>query len=225
MILNKIMMTEILTTTISVINATALHNGRMQLSTSNIETCTTICESSVQSPSAMPHHDDVIQWKHFPRYWLFVQGIHRSAVNSPHKCQPATRNFEVFFDLRQNKRLSKQSRRQWFETPSRSLWPHYNVMIMGIVVEHYFKCHSCNITKLELYETVPLSTPFALQWRYNERTGVSNHQPLECLLDRLYMPRSKKVSKRHWPLWGNSPVTGEFPTQRATSNAENVSVL
>ena len=24
---------------------------------------------------------------------------------------------------------------------------------------------------------------------------------------------------RHWPLWGNSPVTGEFPTQRA-SNAE-----
>ena len=28
---------------------------------------------------------------------------------------------------------------------------------------------------------------------------------------------------RHWPLWGNSPVTGEFPAQRA-SNAENVSI-
>ena len=30
-------------------------------------------------------HDDVIKWKHFLRYWLFVWGIHRSPVNSPHK--------------------------------------------------------------------------------------------------------------------------------------------
>ena len=30
-------------------------------------------------------HDDVIKWKHFPRYWPFVRGIHRSPVNSPHK--------------------------------------------------------------------------------------------------------------------------------------------
>ena len=34
-----------------------------------------------------PHHDDVIKWKHFPRYWPFVRGIHRSTVNSPHKGQ------------------------------------------------------------------------------------------------------------------------------------------
>ena len=32
-------------------------------------------------------HDDVIKWKHFPRYWPFVRGIHRSLVNSPHKGQ------------------------------------------------------------------------------------------------------------------------------------------
>ena len=32
-------------------------------------------------------HDDVIKSKHFPRYWPFVQGIHRSQVNSPHKGQ------------------------------------------------------------------------------------------------------------------------------------------
>ena len=30
-------------------------------------------------------HDDVIKWKHFPRYWPVVRGIHRSPVNSPHK--------------------------------------------------------------------------------------------------------------------------------------------
>ena len=32
-------------------------------------------------------HDDVIKWKHFPRYWTFVRGIQRSPVNSPHKGQ------------------------------------------------------------------------------------------------------------------------------------------
>ena len=32
-------------------------------------------------------HDDVIKWKHFPCYWPFVRGIHRSPVSSPHKGQ------------------------------------------------------------------------------------------------------------------------------------------
>ena len=32
-------------------------------------------------------HDDVIKWKHFPRNWPFVRGIHRSPVNSTHKGQ------------------------------------------------------------------------------------------------------------------------------------------
>ena len=45
-------------------------------------------------------HDNVIKWKHFPRNWPFVRGIHRS--------RPVTRSFDVFFDLRLNKRLSKQ---------------------------------------------------------------------------------------------------------------------
>ena len=31
--------------------------------------------------------DADIKWKHFPRYWPFVRGIHRSPVNSPHKGQ------------------------------------------------------------------------------------------------------------------------------------------
>ena len=33
------------------------------------------------------NHDDVVKWKHFPRYWPFVRRIHRSPVNSPHKGQ------------------------------------------------------------------------------------------------------------------------------------------
>ena len=37
-----------------------------------------------------------------------------------------TRSFDVFFDLRLNKRLSKQWRGWWFEAPSRPLWRHCN---------------------------------------------------------------------------------------------------
>ena len=39
------------------------------------------------SKSLSKSHDDVIKWKHFSRYWHFVQGIHRSPAYSPHKAQ------------------------------------------------------------------------------------------------------------------------------------------
>ena len=47
--------------------------------------------------------------EHFSCYWNFV-----------------TRSFDVFFHLPLNTRLSKQSRRRWFETPPRLLWRHCN---------------------------------------------------------------------------------------------------
>ena len=68
--------------------------------------------------------------------------------------------------------------------------------------------------------------PSPLQWRYNERDGLSNHQPHDCFYSTVYSRRrSKKTSKLCVTglCEGNSPVTGEFPTQR-TSNAENVSI-
>ena len=62
-----------------------------------------------------------------------------------------------------------------------------------------------------------------LQWRHNEHDGVSNHQPQDCLVNRLFKRRSKKTPKLRVTglCTGNSPVTGEFPAQRA-SNVENV---
>ena len=41
--------------------------------------------------------------------------------------RPVTRSFDVYFDLRPNKRLSKQSLGWWFETLSPPLWRHRNV--------------------------------------------------------------------------------------------------
>ena len=55
-------------------------------------------------------HDYVIKREHFPRHWPVV-----SVTGEFPSQRPVTRSFDVFFDLRQNSRLSKQSRRRRFE--------------------------------------------------------------------------------------------------------------
>ena len=49
-----------------------------------------------------------------------------------------TRSFDVFFDLRLNKRLRKYSRRRWFGAPSLSLWRHCNDTIFHKLKTTYF---------------------------------------------------------------------------------------
>ena len=67
------------------------------------------------------------------------------------------------------------------------------------------------------------------QWPHNERDGISNHRPYNCLpnglFNRLFRHRSEKTPKLRVTglCEGSSPVTGEFPAQRA-SNAETVSI-
>ena len=65
------------------------------------------------------------------------------------------------------------------------------------------------------------SFQMALEWRHNERHGVSNHRLLDCFLNRLFRRTPKKTSKRGVPglREGNPPVTCGFPSQRA-SNAD-----
>ena len=73
-------------------------------------------------------------------YWPFVQGIHRSLVSSLHK-GPVTQSFDGSFDLRLNKRLSKQSRCQFL----RRQHAYYDVIVMIAVSEKtiwkiFYKC-------------------------------------------------------------------------------------
>ena len=65
----------------------------------------------------------------------------------------------------------------------------------------------------------------SLQCHHNGRDGISNHQPHDRLLNRLFRRRSKKTSKLRVTghCAGNSSVTGESPAQR-DNNAENVSI-
>ena len=102
-------------------------------------------------------HDDVIKWKHFPRYWPFVREFtgHRWIPAQ----RPVTRSCDVFFDLRMNKRLSKQSWGWWFETPSPSLWRHCNGKSMFVsairIVTH------CNRDKMATISQTTFSTAFS----------------------------------------------------------------
>ena len=54
--------------------------------------------------------------------------------------RPVTRSFDDFFELRLKKRLSKQWRRRWFDTPSRSLWRHCNDGILLARLSSVFCC-------------------------------------------------------------------------------------
>ena len=79
-------------------------------------------------------------WRHqmetFSAILATARGINRSPVNFPHKGQWHGA-FDVFCDLRLNKRLSKQSWGWWFETPSSPLWRHSN----GYLVMNLKKIH------------------------------------------------------------------------------------
>ena len=68
-------------------------------------------------------HDDVIKWKHFPRYWPFVREIHRFPVNSTHKGQ--WRGALIFSDIfaRINDWVNNGEAGE-FETQSCPLWRH-----------------------------------------------------------------------------------------------------
>ena len=67
--------------------------------------------------------------------------------------RPMTQSFDVFFDLRLIKQLSKHLRDWWFETLSRPLWRHCNVDktthcavvtdtgFLAVVGEDYSSCH------------------------------------------------------------------------------------
>ena len=81
-----------------------------------------------QAPVKQSHYTDP-WWRHQMETFSALLAI--CAGNSPVSGEfpaqrPVTRSFDVFFDLRLNKRLNKQSSGWWFETLSRPLWRHSN---------------------------------------------------------------------------------------------------
>ena len=76
--------------------------------------------------------------------------------------RPVTRSFDVFFDLRLNKRLSKQPWGWWFETPSWSLWRQCNVSWKW----RHMNAMACQITNNSIVcSTAFALTPCRIMWR------------------------------------------------------------
>ena len=82
------------------------------------------------------------------------------------------------------------------------------------IASGFVRLHSRHV-KLEIGSDSRVS----LRWRHNERDGVSNHQPHDCLLNRFFRCRLKKMSTLHITglCEGNSLVTGEFPQKGAVT--------
>ena len=71
------------------------------------------------------------QWKHFPRYWPYAQGIHRSPVNFPHKGQWHGALMFSLICARINSWVNNRS-----AGDLRRHWAHYDVIMMACCRPH-----------------------------------------------------------------------------------------
>ena len=76
-------------------------------------------------------HDGIIKWKHFSALLALCDRNPPATGGFPSQ-RPVTRNIDVFVVRHPNKRVSKQSRRRWFETPLRSLWHRCSDSLMAM---------------------------------------------------------------------------------------------
>ena len=114
--------------------------------------------------------------------------------------RPVTRSFDVFFDLRLNKRFSKQSWGWWFETPSRPLWRHRN----GSRIP-------CSATR----SASPTHKP--ADWQLDQLyCGLHGH-PAEVITIKLHPACTASFGRHHEPLLDVARLCGlrcRLPGQR-----------
>ena len=94
--------------------------------------------------------------------------------------RPVTRSFDVFFDLRLNKWLSKQWWGWWFQTPSRPLWRNCNafcILCSITCLESSIEC-AINITKISIQHVITISCAFVFN---QERLLGSKHIEIQTL--------------------------------------------
>ena len=102
--------------------------------------------------------------------------------------RPETRSFDVFFDLRLYKRLSKQSWGWWFETPSWSLWRQCNVfayhtkmlaqcpaqcLLQNYNISKFLRCMNLGIDLLQDYLWISISGIKSKQLFHNKSSMSS----------------------------------------------------
>ena len=116
-------------------------------------------------------------------------------------------SFDVFFDLRLNKRLSKQPWGWWFETPSCSLWR---------------QCNGDISVKNRAPVGVRVTSKLHVTWSI-WLTGSSGRTVcIHVTVNKLYMMTSSygNIFCVTGPFWGK--VTGTFPSQRPVTQSFDV---
>ena len=154
-----------------------------------------------------------LQW-HCPSYLMMTSwngNIFRVMVlyagNSPvtgefPSQRPVARSFDVFFDLRLNKRLSKQSGRRWFETPSRSLWRHCN----GIDKNWLAWCPD---TKYCISGS-PKHISMHFQWHYPSYLLYKMYMRLEFFSNMPLFPGANELTPIFTPFVRFEPITANM---------------
>ena len=118
--------------------------------TVQVMACRLLCTKQI--PTFGEIHDDVIKWKHSPRYWPFVRGIHRSPVNSPHKGQWRGALMFSLICIRINGWVNNRE-----AGDLRRHRAHYNIVVMDLLltVSQYFWLKTMNFelpsTKLQQF--------------------------------------------------------------------------
>ena len=111
----------------------------------------------------------------------YAEGIQRWPVNSPHKGS-VTQTIFPFDDV---------------------------IMEERVPVDEIYRAWSSNEFQMSFIDMITCQDS-PVQWRHNERVGVSNYQRLDCLLRRLFRCRIKENIKapRHWSLRGEHTGAG-----------------
>ena len=104
------------------------------------------CVSYIRGKIRIPMHDDVIKWKHFPRNWPFVRGIHRSAVDSPHKGQWRGPLMFSLICVRMNGWVNNGK-----AGDLRRHRTHYDVTVMVYVMITWLLCRGLDVRERPLY--------------------------------------------------------------------------
>ena len=156
-------------------------------------------------------------WRHQMESFSALLAI--CAGNSPLPCEfpsqsPVTWTFDVYFDLRLNKRLSKQSWGCWFETLSSPLWRHSNEYVLKTMCRRQdplwvYKCSSTQVFvyspisfQLQRHEPWPLAITGSLT-AYDALAHIMPHPVIvmettspTMFLDGLFWNKNSCVERR-----------------------------
>ena len=128
-------------------------------------------------------HDDVIKWKHLPRYWPFVRRIHWSPVNSPHKGQwSGALKFSLICVWIKSWVNSREA------GDLRCYRAHYDVTVM--VPSHYLNQH---------WNIVNWTPRKKIQWNYNRNSCIFIHKnPFEIVVWKMTAILSRPQCVNGW---------------------------